>query len=76
VVTFDVLAKVFYMLEDYTVEALTLNPDGIQVLDKACNRVYGISVSTYASFSEAPEVVKDDMAKRQFTPKGAIQLLS
>ncbi|MFX3952245.1 SspB-related isopeptide-forming adhesin, partial [Streptococcus suis] len=47
-----------------------------QVLDKAGNRVSGISVSTYASLSEAPKVVQDAMAKRQFTPKGAIQVLS
>ncbi|NQL81257.1 LPXTG cell wall anchor domain-containing protein, partial [Streptococcus suis] len=76
VVTDDVLAKGFYMVDDYPEEALTLNPDGIQVLDKAGNRVSGISVSTYASLSEAPEVVQDAMAKRQFTPKGAIQVLS
>ncbi|MGU7851091.1 SspB-related isopeptide-forming adhesin, partial [Streptococcus suis] len=67
VVTDDVLAKGFYMVDDYPEEALTLNPDGIQVLDKAGNRVSGISVSTYASLSEAPEVVQDAMAKRQFT---------
>lgn len=76
VVTDDVLAKGFYMVDDYPEEALTLNPDGIQVLDKAGNRVSGISVSTYASLSEAPKVVQDAMAERQFTPKGAIQVLS
>ncbi|MCK1210314.1 LPXTG cell wall anchor domain-containing protein [Streptococcus uberis] len=76
VVTDDVLAKGFYMVDDYPEEALTLNPDGIQVLDKDGNRVSGISVSTYASLSEAPKVVQDAMAKRQFTPKGAIQVLS
>ncbi|MGU8029402.1 SspB-related isopeptide-forming adhesin, partial [Streptococcus suis] len=76
VVTDDVLAKGFYMVDDYPEEALTLNPDGIQVLDKDGNRVSAISVSTYASLSEAPEVVQDAMAKRQFTPKGAIQVLS
>lgn len=76
VVTDDVLAKGFYMVDDYPEEALTLNPDGIQVLDKEGNRVSGISVSTYASLSEAPKVVQDAMAKRQFTPKGAIQVLS
>ncbi|MEG3309008.1 GbpC/Spa domain-containing protein [Streptococcus suis] len=76
VVTDDVLAKGFYMVDDYPEEALTLNPDGIQVLDKAGNRVSGISVSTYTSLSEAPKVVQDAMAKRQFTPKGAIQVLS
>ncbi|HEL9626885.1 TPA: LPXTG cell wall anchor domain-containing protein, partial [Streptococcus suis] len=72
----DVLAKGFYLVDDYPEEALTLNPDGIQVLDKDGNRVSGISVSTYASLSEAPKVVQDAMAKRQFTPKGAIQVLS
>ncbi len=76
VVTDDDLAKGFYMVDDYPEEALTLNPDGIQVLDKEGNRVSGISVSTYASLSEAPKVVQDAMAKRQFTPKGAIQVLS
>lgn len=76
VVTDDILAKGFYMVDDYPEEALTLNPDGIQVLDKEGNRVSGISVSTYASLSEAPKVVQDVMAKRQFTPKGAIQVLS
>ncbi|MFS9142052.1 SspB-related isopeptide-forming adhesin [Streptococcus infantis] len=76
VVTEDVLAKGFYMVDDYPEEALTLNPDGIQVLDKDGNRVSGISVSTYASLSEAPKVVQDAMAKRQFIPKGAIQVLS
>lgn len=76
VVTDDVLAKGFYMVDDYPEEALTLNHDGIQVLDKDGNRVSGISVSTYASLSEAPKVVQDAMAKRQFTPKGAIQVLS
>ncbi|WP_105141941.1 SspB-related isopeptide-forming adhesin [Streptococcus suis] len=76
VVTDDVLAKGFYMVDDYPEEALTLNPDGIQVLDKDGNRASGISVSTYASLSEAPKVVQDAMAKRQFTPKGAIQVLS
>ncbi|GAA5394846.1 GbpC/Spa domain-containing protein [Streptococcus uberis] len=76
VVTDDVLAKGFYMVDDYPEEALTLIPDGIQVLDKDGNRVSGISVSTYASLSEAPKVVQDAMAKRQFTPKGAIQVLS
>lgn len=76
VVTDDVLAKGFYMVDDYPEEALTLNPDGIQILDKDGNRVSGISVSTYASLSEAPKVVQDAMAKRQFTPKGAIQVLS
>ena len=45
-------------------------------LDKAGNLVSGISVSTYASLSEAPKVVQDAMAKRQFTPKGTIQVLS
>lgn len=76
VVTDDVLAKGFYMVDDYPEEALTLNSDGIQVLDKDGNRVSGISVSTYASLSEAPKVIQDAMAKRQFTPKGAIQVLS
>ncbi|HHA6169778.1 TPA: SspB-related isopeptide-forming adhesin [Staphylococcus aureus] len=76
VVTDDVLAKGFYMVDDYPEEALTLNPDGIQVLDKDGNRVSGISVSTYASLSEAPKVVQDAMANRQFIPKGAIQVLS
>lgn len=76
VVTDDVLAKGFYMVDDYPEEALTLNPDGIQILDKDGNRVSGISVSTYASLSEAPKVVQDAMAKREFTPKGAIQVLS
>ncbi|MDQ8807348.1 GbpC/Spa domain-containing protein, partial [Streptococcus ruminantium] len=76
VVTDDVLAKGFYMVDDYPEEALTLNSDSIQVLDKDGNRVSGISVSTYASLSEAPKVVQDAMAKRQFTPKGAIQVLS
>ncbi|HEM3629180.1 TPA: LPXTG cell wall anchor domain-containing protein [Streptococcus suis] len=76
VVTDDVLAKGFYMVDDYPEEALTLNHDGIQVLDKDGNRVSGISVITYASLSEAPKVVQDAMAKRQFIPKGAIQVLS
>ncbi|WNO79523.1 GbpC/Spa domain-containing protein [Streptococcus suis] len=76
VVTDDVLAKGFYMVDDYPEEALTLNSDGIQVLDKDGNRVSGFSVSTYASLSEAPKVVQDAMAKRQFTPKRAIQVLS
>ncbi|HEO6120222.1 TPA: LPXTG cell wall anchor domain-containing protein [Streptococcus agalactiae] len=70
------IAQGFYFVDDYPEEALTLNPDGIQVLDKDGNRVSGISVSTYASLSEAPKVVQDAMAKRQFTPKGAIQVLS
>lgn len=76
VVTDDVLAKEFYMVDDYPEEALIQNPDGIQVLDKDGNRVSGISVSTYASLSEAPKVIQDAMAKRQFIPKGAIQVLS
>lgn len=63
-------------MDDYPEEALPLNPDSIQVLDKDGNRVSGISVSTYASLSEAPKVVQDAMVKRQFTPKGAIQVLS
>ncbi|HEL1619941.1 TPA: LPXTG cell wall anchor domain-containing protein [Streptococcus suis] len=70
------IAQGFYFVDDYPEEALTLIPDGIQVLDKDGNRVSGISVSTYASLSEAPKVVQDAMAKRQFTPKGAIQVLS
>lgn len=76
VVTDDVFAKGFYMVDDYPEEALTLNPDGIQVLDKDGKLVKGISVKTYASLTEAPKVVQDAMAKRQFTPKGAIQVLS
>ncbi|HGA3519418.1 TPA: GbpC/Spa domain-containing protein [Streptococcus agalactiae] len=72
----ETIARGFFFVDDYPEEALTLIPDGIQVLDKDGNRVSGISVSTYASLSEAPKVVQDAMAKRQFTPKGAIQVLS
>lgn len=76
VVTDDVLTKGFYMVDDYPEEALTLNADGVQVMDKAGKLVKGISIKAYASLSEAPKVVQDAMAKRQFTPKGAIQVLS
>ncbi|MBF9650196.1 SspB-related isopeptide-forming adhesin [Streptococcus pseudopneumoniae] len=76
VVTEDTLAKGFYMVDDYPEEALTLNADGVQVMDKAGNLVKGISVKAYASLSEAPQVVQEAMAKRQLTPKGAIQVLS
>ncbi|HEX1351924.1 TPA: SspB-related isopeptide-forming adhesin [Streptococcus pneumoniae] len=76
VVTEDTLAKGFYMVDDYPEEALTLNADGAQVMDKAGNLVKGISVKAYASLSEAPQVVQEAMAKRQLTPKGAIQVLS
>ncbi|MER0123182.1 SspB-related isopeptide-forming adhesin [Streptococcus sp. ZJ93] len=75
-VTEDTLAKGFYMVDDYLEEVLTLNPDGIQVMDKAGNLVKGLSVTAYASLEEAPKVVQEAMAKRQFTPKGAIQVLS
>ncbi|MFX3962439.1 SspB-related isopeptide-forming adhesin, partial [Streptococcus suis] len=73
VVTDDGLAKGLYMGDDYPEAALTRLPDGIQVVDKDGNRVSGISVSTYARLSDAPKVVQDALAKRQFTPKGAIQ---
>lgn len=76
VVTEDTLAKGFYMVDDYPEEALSLNADGVQVMDKAGTLVKGISVKAYASLSEAPKVVQDAMAKRQFIPKGAIQVLS
>ena len=76
VVTDDVLAKGFYMVDDYPEEALTLSPDGIQIMGKAGQLVKGITVKTYASLSEAPKVVQEAIAKRQFTPKGAIQVLS
>lgn len=76
VVTDDVLTKGFYMVDDYPEEALTLNADGVQVMDKAGKLVKGISIKAYASLSEAPKVVQDAMAKRQLTPKGAIQVLS
>lgn len=76
VVTEDTLAKGFYMVDDYPEEALTLNADGVQVMDKAGNLVKGISVKAYASIPEAPQVVQEAMAKRQLTPKGAIQVLS
>ena len=76
IVTEDTLAKGFYMVDDYPEEALTLNADGVQVMDKAGNLVKGISVKAYASLSEAPQVVQEAMAKRQLTPKGAIQVLS
>lgn len=76
VVTEDTLVKGFYMVDDYPEEALTLNADGVQVMDKAGNLVKGISVKAYASLSEAPQVVQEAMAKRQLTPKGAIQVLS
>ncbi|HEU5584346.1 TPA: LPXTG cell wall anchor domain-containing protein [Streptococcus pneumoniae] len=76
VVTEDTIAKGFYMVDDYPEEALTLNADGVQVMDKAGNLVKGISVKAYASLSEAPQVVQEAMAKRQLTPKGAIQVLS
>ncbi|QJD12188.1 SspB-related isopeptide-forming adhesin [Streptococcus canis] len=76
VVTEDVLTKGFYMVDDYPEEALSVNADGVQVMDKAGTLVKGISVKSYASLSEAPKVVQDAMAKRQFTPKGAIQVLS
>lgn len=76
VVTEDVLTKGFYMVDDYPEEALSLNADGVQVMDKNGDLVKGISVKAYASLSEAPKVVQDAMAKRQFTPKGAIQVLS
>lgn len=70
------IAKGFYFVDDYPEEALTLNADGAQVMDKAGNLVKGISVKAYASLSEAPQVVQEAMAKRQLTPKGAIQVLS
>lgn len=76
VVTEDTLAKGFYMVDDYPEEALTLNADGVQVMDKAGNLVKGISVKAYDSLSEAPQVVQEAMAKRQLIPKGAIQVLS
>lgn len=76
VVTDDTLAKGFYMVDDYPEEALTLNPDGVHIMDKSGNLVKGVSVKTYASLSEAPKVIQEAMAKRQFTPKGALQVLS
>ena len=76
VVTDDTLAKGFYMVDDYPEEALTLNPDGVHIMDKSGNLVKGVSVKTYANLSEAPKVIQEAMAKRQFTPKGAIQVLS
>lgn len=76
VVTDDVLASGFYMVDDYPEEALTLNTDGVQVMDKDGNLVKGISIKAYASLTEAPQVVQDAMAKRQLIPKGAIQVLS
>ncbi len=74
VVTEDALAKGFYMVDDYPEEALELNPDGIQVMDQEGNLVKGLSVTAYASLSEAPKVVQEAMAARSFTPKGAIQV--
>ena len=43
VVTDDVLTKGFYMVDDYPEEALILNADGVQVMDKAGTLVKGIS---------------------------------
>ncbi|EHI69350.1 glucan-binding protein C [Streptococcus ictaluri 707-05] len=76
VVTEDALAKGFYMVDDYPEEALTLNPDGVQIMDKEGNLVKGLSVKAYASLSEAPKAVQEAMAARNFIPKGAIQVLS
>lgn len=76
VVTDDVLTKGFYMVDDYPEEALDLNSDGIQVMDKVGNLVKGLSVKAYASLTEAPKAVQEAMAKRQFAPKGAIQVFS
>ncbi|MEY8462300.1 SspB-related isopeptide-forming adhesin [Streptococcus merionis] len=76
VVTEDALAKGFYMVDDYPEEALTLNPDGIQIMDKDGQLVKALTVKAYASLEEAPKVVQEAMAKRHFTPKGAIQVFS
>lgn len=76
VVTSDVLAKGFYMVDDYPEESLELNSEGVQVMDKVGQLAKGISVKVYASLSEAPKVVQEAMAKRQFIPKGAIQVFS
>ncbi|MDK7330529.1 hypothetical protein QP516_12300, partial [Micrococcus luteus] len=63
--TDDTLAKGFYMVDDYPEEALTLNPDGVHIMDKSGNLVKGVSVKTYANLSEAPKVIQEAMAKRQ-----------
>ena len=72
----DQIAKGFYMVDDYPEEALTLNPDGIQIMDGNGELVKGLSVTTYHSLSEAPQAIQEAMTSRGFKPKGAIQVFS
>lgn len=74
VVTEEVLAKGFYMIDDYPEEALTLIPDAIQVMDQNGNLVKGLSIVSYDSLDDAPKMIQEAMANRSFSPKGAIQV--
>ncbi|WP_417774515.1 SspB-related isopeptide-forming adhesin [Streptococcus loxodontisalivarius] len=76
IVTDDVLAKGFYMVDDYPEEALSILEDGIKVVDQNGNSVTGLSVKTYDSLSDAPQVVQDAFKDRKVEPKGAIQVFS
>lgn len=73
-VTDDVLARGFYMIDDFPEEALEINADGIQIVDSFGNSVDGLSVSVYGDIADAPQVIQEAFNKQGFKPKGAIQI--
>ncbi|VHC84679.1 SspB-related isopeptide-forming adhesin [Streptococcus pyogenes] len=75
-VTKDQIAKGFYMVDDYPEEALDLNLDGIQMVDSNGELVKGLTVTAYASLTEAPQAVQEAMASKGFKPTGAIQVFA
>lgn len=72
----DTLAKGFYLVDDYPEAALDVDVANIKVVDETGQAVQGLSLQTYASLKDLPESVQTALLKRDFTPKGAVLVLS
>ena len=68
------IGKGFYIVDDYSEEAVTINQDGVQVTDSKGQVVKGLKMALYESLEKAPSGVQEALKSSNFTPKGAIQV--
>lgn len=70
----DRIGKGFYIVDDYSEEAVTINQDGVQVTDSKGQVVKGLRATIYESLDKAPVGVQESLKEQGFIPKGAIQV--
>lgn len=72
----SLIAQGFFGVDDVPEEALTIENSGIQLIASDNSVVKGMTTNVYANLLEAPKALQEAMAKRGYTPKGVILVIS